>query len=202
MDLLDSRLNCGQNWSVFIPDNRYVSLPYQIHRKDVIMLTRCAVLITLVLFLFAGLSPVVLAEEEDAMAAAFAKRQERMKIAMEAEAREPAEAVAALTAPPESEAVTLDKLPAELADMLSSIYQYKEGDPLFLSTAPVADVANHYADALAPLSFSGNVMVDENGKPISPAFSFMNDLGVIRVVAAEDDSIEGKVLAAVIIIAE
>ena len=67
------------------------------------MFTRTAVSFLLLLFLLSGFSGPLMAEEEDRMN----KRLERMEIAMKAEARVPAEAVKALPAPPESEAVTL-----------------------------------------------------------------------------------------------
>jgi len=163
------------------------------------MRTRSSALILLVLFLFSGLSPIVLAEDEDAIAAAVAKRMERMEIAMKAEAKAPAEAVAALPAPPAGAPVALADLPEEPASLLTTIYQWEEGDPLFLSTATMGEIQNFYADELATLGYSGSLQLDENGKPISPAFSYMCDLGVIRVMAA-DDAVPEKTLVAVIVI--
>ena len=120
-------------------------------------------------------------------------------IAMKAEAKAPAETVADLPAPPNSEAVALADLPKEAAEMLARIYHYKESDLLFLSTSTPGEIQNFYADELAKRGYAGSMMLDENGKPISPAFSYMCDLGVLRVVAA-DDAVPEKTLVAVIII--
>ncbi len=156
------------------------------------MFTRIAAPILLLLFLLSCFSAPVQAGDD--------KRMERMEIAMKAEAKEPVETVADLPAPPASEAVTLADLPEEPAGLLTMMYQWEEGDPLYLSTASMGEIQNFYADELAKRGYSGNPQLDENGKPISPAFTYGCDLGAIRIVAA-DDAVPGKTLVAVIIVA-
>jgi hypothetical protein len=127
------------------------------------------------------------------------KRMERMEIAMKAEAKPPAETVAGLAAPPASEPAALADLPEETARMLQTMYQWQEGDPLYLSTASMGEIQNWYADELAPLGYTGSLMLDENGKPISPAFTYGSSLGAVRVMAA-DDAVPEKTLVAVIVL--
>ncbi len=128
------------------------------------------------------------------------KRMERMEIAMKAEAKAPVETVADLPVPPDSEPVAFADLPEEPAGLLKMIYQWEEGDPIFLSSATMGEIQNFYADELAKRGYSGSPQLDESGKPISPAFSYMCDLGVIRVMAA-DDAVPEKTLVAVIVVA-
>jgi hypothetical protein len=158
---------------------------------------RIAAPVLLVLFLVSGVCATLQADDEDRMN----QRMERMKIAMEAEAKEPAEAVKLLPAPPASEAAALADLPEEPAGMLGTMYQWEEGDPIFLSTATPGEIQTFYADELAKLGYSGSMMLDEKGIPISPAFTYGCDLGAIRIVAA-DDAVPEKTLVAVIVVAE
>ncbi len=155
------------------------------------MFMRFAVPVLLILLVISAVSVPLQADD---------KRMERMETAMKAEAKAPAETVKALPAPPASEAVTLADIPEEPAGLLSMIYQWEEGDPLYLSTASMGEIQNFYADELAKLGYSGILQLDENGKPISPVFTYGCDLGAIRIMAA-DDAVPEKTLVAVIVTA-
>lgn len=164
------------------------------------MFTRIVAPVLLILFLLSCLSAPLQADDmESNEMKSMNKRMERMKIAMEVDPKPSAETVASLPVPPSSEAATLADLPEDAAGLLTTIYDWEEGDLLFLSTATMSEVQNFYADEMAKRGYSGSMMEDENGKPISPAFSYMCDLGVIRVMAA-DDAVPEKTLVAVIIL--
>lgn len=166
------------------------------------MFRRVAITVLLLLFPVSGIQTTALADDEQAMKEANAKRMEWITTASKVDnPKPPAEVVAELPAPPASETAALADLPEDAADLLQSIYQWKEGEPLFVSTAAPGEVQYFYADELAKRGYMGNVMLDENGVAISPAFSFMCDAGVIRVMAAPD-TVPGKTLVALIVVAE
>jgi len=165
------------------------------------MFRRIAIPVLLLLFLVSGIQTTALADDEQAMKDSFAKRQEWMMTAMKVEnPKPPAETIADLPAPPSSEPAALADLPEEAADTLKVVYHWKEGDPIFLSTATAGEVQYFYADELARRGYAGSVMLDENGVPIAPAFSFMSDAGVIRVAAAAG-SVPEKTLVTLIVVA-
>ncbi len=156
------------------------------------MFTRIAALVLLALFVVSGLAAPLQADGETTIY--------RTTVPEGVVAKEPAAAVSELPPPPDSKAIKLADLPKDTADMVTMIYQWKEGEPLFTSTAAPGVIQKFYADQLANLGYSSYLMLDAEGKPISPAFTYGCELGAIRVVAA-DDAVPEKTMVAVVIVA-
>jgi hypothetical protein len=155
------------------------------------MLSRISAPVLLALFVVSGLAAPLQADGETTIY--------RTTVPEGVAAKESAAAVSELPPPPESKAITLADLPKETADMLNMIYQWKEGEPLFTSTAAPGVIQKFYADELAKCGYSSYLMLDAEGKPISPAFTYACELGAIRVVAA-DDAVPEKTLVALVVL--